>query len=100
MNKEKNEPDENAGGNIFVVIFPQSGGYMARLLPIGIDCYSETLDGLHEEVSRVINDYREYLDEVDFDDWFEEGIRIILYGETEIKKGGIYFLGPANGPVQ
>ncbi|UCE26855.1 MAG: hypothetical protein JSW52_10995 [Candidatus Coatesbacteria bacterium] len=88
------ERDERDVANIVAVIFPQSGGYMARLMPIGIDCYSETLDGLHEEISKVIKDYQEYIENVDFDEWYEEGTEFALFGERLPGGKGSYFVEP------
>lgn len=88
------ERDDREVGNIVALIFPQSGGYMARLMPIGIDCYSETLDGLHEEISKVIKDYHEYIDSVDFEEWYEEGAKFASFGERLPGGKGSYFVEP------
>jgi hypothetical protein len=86
------EQDEKESGNIVAIIFPQSGGYMARLLPIGIDCYSETLAGLHEEISKVIKDYHDYIDEVGFEDFHDEEPGFTTFAEKLPAGKGSYFV--------
>jgi hypothetical protein len=90
MTEEKQNGEGYGGGNIVAIIFPQSGGYMARLLPIGIDCYSETLDGLHEEISKVIKDYNDYIGSVDFEEWFEEDSGFTSFSEKIPGSKGSY----------
>lgn len=86
------KPDGKESVNIVAIIFPQSGGYMARLLPIGIDCYSETLDGLHEEISKVIRDYHDYIDVADLEDWYGEDIGFATLNEKLPTGKGSYFI--------
>jgi len=42
---------------LVAVIYPQAGGYMARILPPGIVCFSESLEGLHQEIEIALEKY-------------------------------------------
>ena len=42
---------------LVAVIFPHAGGYVARIMPPGITCFSETLDGLEGEIREALDDY-------------------------------------------
>lgn len=48
-------PNDN---RLIALIYPHAGGYMARILPAGITCFSESLDGLRDEIEVALADYR------------------------------------------
>jgi hypothetical protein len=43
---------------LIALIYPHAGGYMARILPAGITCFSESLAGLRDEIEAALADYR------------------------------------------
>ena len=49
---------------LVAVVYPQAGGFMARILPPGIVCFSESLDGLQREIQTALEKYTEDLDEM------------------------------------
>jgi hypothetical protein len=48
-------PNDN---RLIALIYPHAGGFMARILPAGITCFSESLDGLRDEIEVALADYR------------------------------------------
>lgn len=49
---------------LVAVIFPQAGGYIARIMPPGIVCFSETLEGLEKEIQEALDGYSADLDDM------------------------------------
>ncbi len=39
------------------LIYPHAGGFMARIFPAGIVCFSESIAGLREEIEAALADY-------------------------------------------
>jgi len=50
---------------LVAVIYPQAGGYIARIMPPGIVCFSENLDGLKKEIETAVENYSAEIDEMD-----------------------------------
>ena len=50
--------------HLVAVIYPQAGGYVARIMPPGIVCFSENLEGLEEEIQKALADYSTDMDDM------------------------------------
>lgn len=42
---------------LVAVVYPQAGGFIARIFPLGIVCFSENLDGLRQEIKDALEKY-------------------------------------------
>jgi hypothetical protein len=69
-------------GKLVALIYPHAGGYMARILPAGIVCFSENLDSLRDEIEIALADYRANAEE--FSDAMEDLAQSISTAEWEI----------------
>ncbi len=69
---------------LIALIYPHAGGYMARILPAGITCFSESLDGLRDEIEVALADYRANAEE--FSDALADFAQSITQAEWDIKE--------------
>ncbi|HUU55860.1 MAG TPA: hypothetical protein VMW93_00840 [bacterium] len=67
---------------LIALIYPHAGGYMARILPAGITCFSESLDGLRDEIEVALADYRANAEE--FSDALADFAQSITQAEWDI----------------
>jgi len=72
-------PNDN---KLIALIYPHAGGYMARILPAGITCFSESLEGLRDEIEVALADYRENAEE--FSDALSDFAQSITQAEWDI----------------
>jgi VIT1/CCC1 family predicted Fe2+/Mn2+ transporter len=70
------------GNRLLALIYPHAGGYMARILPAGIVCFSENLAGLREEIEMALADYRAHADE--FSEAMDDFAQSIAQAEWDI----------------
>ncbi len=49
---------------LVAVIYAQAGGFMARIMPPGIVCFSENMEGLQNEIRTALEDYAADIDDL------------------------------------
>jgi len=49
---------------LVAIVYPQAGGFLARILPLGIVCFSESIDGLQQEIKTALEKYSADMDEM------------------------------------
>jgi hypothetical protein len=70
---------------LVALIYPHAGGYMARILPAGIVCFSKSLDGLRDEIEMALADYRANAEE--FSDALSDFAHSISQAEWDLAEG-------------
>jgi hypothetical protein len=51
------EPNSGKSRKLVAVIYPHAGGYVARIIPPGIVCFSEDMEGLQREIEAALENY-------------------------------------------
>ncbi len=67
------------------LIYPHAGGFMARIFPAGIVCFSESIAGLKEEIEAALSDYR--ADAAAFTDAMEDFAQSLAQAEWDAAQG-------------
>lgn len=70
---------------MLALIYPHAGGYIARILPAGITCFSDSLDGLQAEIEAALADYR--ADAEEFSEAVEDFVQSISQAEWDDAEG-------------
>jgi len=67
------------------LIYPHAGGFMARIIPAGIVCFSDSLDGLRGEIEAALADYR--ADAEEFSDAMDDFVQSLSQAEWDDAEG-------------
>lgn len=67
------------------LIYPHGGGFMARIFPAGIVCFSESIAGLKEEIEAALADYR--ADAAEFSDALDDFAQSLSQAEWDWAEG-------------
>ncbi len=67
------------------LIYAHGGGFMARIFPAGIVCFSESIAGLKEEIEAALEDYR--ADAAEFSDAMDDFAQSLSQAEWDWAEG-------------